>query len=147
MSQQQIGLNPDLQKLRNEGYDVEVRAGHLLVKDVPYVTADRKIKRGVLVSRLEMSGDVTNRPTDHVAMWAGEHPCHSDGSEIAKFKNSSARQELGGGIVVEHTFSAKAEYRDYHHKMTTYIHRSDHRRSPEDRSPGDRPDLPCVRGQ
>ena len=39
MSQQLISRNPDLRRLREEGYDIELRAGHLLVKGVPYVDA------------------------------------------------------------------------------------------------------------
>lgn len=123
MSRQLIARSPDLLRLQNEGYDLEIRAGFLLVKDVPYVTARREIKRGILISALELSGDQTKRPENHVAMWTGEHPCHHDGSVIATIANPSAAQNLGDGIQADFTFSAKAVYRDYHHKMTTYIAR------------------------
>src|SRR5690242_19173715 len=36
VSQQLISLSPDLKRLRDEGYNLEIRGGHLLVKDVPY---------------------------------------------------------------------------------------------------------------
>ena len=39
------------------------------------------------------------------------------------FRTASNRQDFGNGIGIDHTFSAKADYRDYHHKMTTYIGR------------------------
>lgn len=123
MSRQLIARSPDLLRLQNEGYDVEIRAGHLLVKDIPYVTAIREIKRGILISALELSGDQTKHPENHVAMWTGEHPCHHDGRVIATIANPSASQDLGNGVRVDFTFSAKAAYRDYHHKMTTYIAR------------------------
>lgn len=123
MSRQLIARSPDLLRLQNEGYDIEVRVGFLLVKDVPYVSTTREIKRGVLISALELSGDQTTRPQNHVAMWTGEHPCHQDGRIIDAITNSSAAQDLGGGIRADFTFSAKAAYRDYHHKMTTYLAR------------------------
>ncbi|ACT48365.1 ThiF family adenylyltransferase [Methylotenera mobilis] len=123
MSHQLIAHSPDLQKLRNQGLDLDIQHGYLLIKDVPYVNASREVKLGTLVSRLELNGDITNRPSDHVAYWVGEHPCHSTGAVIATIQNPSAPQDLGNGLKVDFTFSAKAEYRDYHHKMTTYIGR------------------------
>lgn len=123
MSRRLIVRNPDLQRLQNEGYDLEVRGGYLLIKDVPYVSATHEIKRGVLISALELSGDQTQRPSNHVTMWTGEHPCHHDGRIISTISNSSQPQNLGDGIQADCTFSAKAAYRDYHHKMTTYIAR------------------------
>ena len=123
MSHQLIAHSPDLQKLRNQGLDLDIQHGYLLIKDVPYVNASREIKLGTLVSRLELNGDIANKPSEHVAYWIGEHPCHSTGSVIATIQNPSAPQDLGNGLKVDYTFSAKAEYRDYHHKMTTYIGR------------------------
>ena len=123
MSHQLIAHSPDLQKLRNQGLDLDIQHGYLLIKDVPYVNASREVKLGTLLSRLELNGDITNKPSDHVAYWIGEHPCHSTGSVIATIQNPSAPQDLGNGLKVDYTFSAKAEYRDYHHKMTTYIGR------------------------
>ena len=112
-----------MQHLRNDGYDLEVRGGYLLIKDVPYVSSTREIKRGILISTLELNGDQTALPTTHVAMWTGEHPCHHDGRIIAAITNPSQGQDLGNDIRADFTFSAKAAYRDYHHKMTTYIGR------------------------
>lgn len=123
MSHQLIARSPDLQQLQNEGFDLEIRAGHLLIKDLPYVNASREIKRGILISTLDLNGDQTARPGTHVAMWTGEHPCHHDGCIISAITNPSQAQDLGSDIRADFTFSAKAVYRDYHHKMTTYIGR------------------------
>lgn len=123
MSPQPIALSDDLRRLRNEGYDVNIRGGYLLIKDVPYVDPTRAVRRGILISKLNLSANKTNKPGDHVAYWTGQHPCHSNGSKIVAFENSSAAQDLGDGVHADCTFSAKADYRDYHHKMTTYIGR------------------------
>lgn len=123
MSRQLIARSPDLQQLRNEGFDLEVRAGYLLIKDVPYVSSTREIKRGILISALELNGDQTKRPENHVAMWTGEHPCHHDGRIVSAITNPSEGRDLGDDIRADFTFSARAAYRDYHHKMTTYIGR------------------------
>jgi hypothetical protein len=123
MSRLPIALSSDLLRLQNEGYDIEIRDGYLLVRDVPYVDSSASLQRGILISRLELSGDVTVKPTDHVAYWTGSHPCHSDGRKITSIQNPSAPQDFGNGVKADFTFSAKADYRDYHHKMTTYIGR------------------------
>jgi biotin operon repressor len=44
MSRKPINRSPDLLKLQEEGYDLEIRSGYLLVKGVPYVNA-RKPRR------------------------------------------------------------------------------------------------------
>jgi hypothetical protein len=125
MSQRPISLSWDLQKLRSEGYDLEIRSGFLLVKNVPYVSAGRQIKRGTLVCPLALAGDVAARPPDHVAHFIGEHPCREDGREIEQIKNQSRKQRLADGLEIDHTFSAKPKpadnYDDYHHKVTTYV--------------------------
>jgi len=123
MSQQLINRSPDLLRLRNEGYNIEIRAGHLLVRDIPYVNSKREIKFGVLVTELKLAGDVTTIPDNHVAMFSGEHPCHKDGSEITRIKHTSDRKQIDSDFAVDHSFSSKPSggYKDYYEKMITYI--------------------------
>jgi Domain of unknown function (DUF6791)/ThiF family len=124
MSLRLINRSPDLEKLRHEGYDIEIRSGHLLVKDVPYVNSKREIKRGTLVAKLCLANDVTIRPDDHVAFFEGEYPCDKDGVRIARIENQSQRKALATDLFVDHTFSAKplnGPYEDYHAKITTYV--------------------------
>lgn len=122
MSQKQVNLSPDLRRLRDEGFDIEVRLNHLLVK-TPYVNANREVKLGILVSELSLAGDVTIKPGTHVAHFVGEHPCNKDGSEIAQIKHGSGETKLDSDLVVQHSFSNKPKdgYTDFYHKMTTYV--------------------------
>lgn len=123
MSQSLISRSPDLKALADDGYDVAIVSGHLVIRDVPYVNAKGQVRLGVLVSTLDLAGDVTTLPSTHVAMFAGEHPCDRDGRELKKIKHGNARQEISEGLAVDHSFSSRPAdgYRDYHHKMTTYI--------------------------
>lgn len=125
MSQRPIDRSPDLKKLRDEGYNLEVRNGCLLVKDVPYVNSSRQIKRGILVVKLVLANDQTGRPDTHVAYFAGEHPCSEDGAEIEKIKHGSNAHSLAEGVPVNHSFSAKPKpadsYPDYYAQVTTYV--------------------------
>jgi hypothetical protein len=125
MSQRPINRSADLKRLRDEGYDIEVRSGCLLVKDVPYVNAQKAIKRGILVIKLVLADDQTGRPDTHVAYFSGEHPCNEDGTEIAKIKHGSNAHSLAEGVPVNHSFSAKPKpadsYPDYYAQATTYV--------------------------
>ena len=121
MSTELIARNPDLKRLRDEGYDIEVVAGHLVMRDVPYVNAAREVKRGILVSTLNMGGDRTLGFGDHVVHFAGDHPCDVNGSELSAIKYTTGSQTIGG-VAVQHSFSNKPSggYPDYHAKMTRY---------------------------
>lgn len=125
MSQQPISRSADLKKLRDEGYDLEIRSGCLLVKDVPYVNSRKEVKCGVLIMKLVLADNETSRPDDHVAYFTGDHPCYEDGAEIIKIKHGSGEHSLADGVVIQHSFSAKPKpndfYPDYHAKVTTYV--------------------------
>ncbi|MEZ6243728.1 MAG: ThiF family adenylyltransferase [Phycisphaerales bacterium] len=123
MSRSPISRNADLKRLRDEGYEVEVKSGYLLVSSIPYVDSNRQIKRGVLVSTLEMAGDKAVNPVnDHTVMFAGEQPCDERGGPLQQIYHSSQRSEVVPGLVVSHKFSAKPPggYLDYHHKISEY---------------------------
>ena len=122
MSEQLISRSHDLARLRDEGYEIEVRAGHLLLNYIPYVFKDLSIQRGTLVSELNVAGDIAARPSTHVAMFVGDMPCDHNGHPLNSIHHSSGRRDLGGGLVIDHQFSSKpsAGYLDYYQKMTAY---------------------------
>jgi hypothetical protein len=123
MSQRPISRSPDLKRLRDEGYDVAVRAGHLVVNGIPYVDATRAVRRAALVSTLSLSNDVTNPPDTHVIMFTGENPCNADGSPLSKIINNNTVTTIDGDLIVRHTFSSKPRsgaYANYYDKVTTY---------------------------
>lgn len=121
MSQRPISLSPDLQRLRAEGYLIAIAGGCLVVRDVPYVDSQRRIRRGTLISSLTLAGDVTQTPDTHIVYFDGDGPCDSVGQPLVKVINSSGSFEVGG-LKASHLFSSKPEggYRDYYLKMSTY---------------------------
>ena len=109
MSQQLINHSPDLQRLQEEGYDVEIRSNYLLIKRIPYVSSNKEIQYGTLVSELSLAGNITTTPSTHVAMFAGGYPCHKDGSEIDKIRHQSNREKLVDNLETHYSFSSKPE--------------------------------------
>lgn len=122
MSRALFSRNAELARLREEGYFVQVTGGFLVMRGVPYVSADRTVRRGTLISSLALAGDQTRQPDTHVIHFDGEYPCNADGTRIAAIAHQTHHFVLGNDLTAEHAFSSKpAEgYRDYHHKMTTY---------------------------
>lgn len=122
MSPAPFSRNADLKRLRDEGYFVQIRGGFLVMREVPYVNAQREARTGTLISSLTMAGDETRTPDTHVIHFDGDFPCRSDGTPIQQISHQSGDFDLGHGLKAKHSFSSKPEggYTDYFHKMTTY---------------------------
>lgn len=126
MSQRLIARNPLLKRLRDEGYNIQVPDGYLVVRDVPYVTSKRSVARGILMMPLDLVNDTVQPPSDHQAQFAGECPCNADGTQIVGLA-PSASSARAGDVVASFNFSAKpiqtGKYRDIYHKVISYIER------------------------
>lgn len=77
-----IARSPDLSRLQDEGFDIEIQGNHLVIHNVPYVNDRKEISHGELVSDLTLIGDVTAPPQNHVAMFSGGQPCGMTGQAI-----------------------------------------------------------------
>ena len=123
MSRGLIDRSSDLRTLEADGFCLRIADDAFLVIDqVPYVTAAREVRRAQLVMVLTLRGDSTAKPGDHVAYWAGEHPYRADGRKLdALLIPSAGRESVSPSFPSVLMFSAKADYRDYHHKVTTYV--------------------------
>lgn len=123
MSHKLIGHNEDLKKLRDEGYEIEIKNNHLLIHNVPYVNSQKEILFGILVCPLDsMSGDKTAKPNEHKMYFIGEYPCDYNGEGIKCIQNESERKSLADGVEIDHCFSNKPEggYTDYYQKVVIY---------------------------
>lgn len=126
MSQKLVDRNPDLKRLRDKGYDVDIDVvtGYLTVGHVPYVTASKQIKQGTLVSPLELQQERTVKPSNHTVYFVGEIPCDEHGAELPIVHDRNANVALRPGVVATCQFSSKPMpngYADYYEKLTTYI--------------------------
>ena len=127
MSHQLIGLNPVLQKLQNDGFDIEVRGQYLWVHRVPYINSNIDIASGTLVMVLNTSGDKVLAPSNHTAYWIGEQPRYEDDTFIPSLVNSPKKENLGKNIYSDFFLSCMPDnnggrYVDYYEKVNTYYH-------------------------
>ena len=124
MSHELIARNEDLRRLKESGYTLRVHDGFLVVEDIPYITSHGSLAEAGLVMQLELSGDLTVQPSDHVAYWTGSFPYRGDRQKLDVLGESKHGQSLSDGTVLTYMFSAKptdGRYRDYEHKVGTYI--------------------------
>ncbi len=119
----QINRSPDLKRLFDEGFEIEVRGGQLIAHNIPYVNGNREIKRGKLISTLMLNNDATMKPDTHVIGFMGEYPCNKDGSRITAIQNSEPNRRIADDIVENYQFSNKppSGYDNYHDKITQYV--------------------------
>jgi molybdopterin/thiamine biosynthesis adenylyltransferase len=123
MSQALINRSPDLVKLQNEDYRIEVCGGYLTIHHIPYLNKNREIKSGTLVMALTTSGNIAIKPQDHTAYFIGEQPCNIDGTIVTSLVNSPQKQNLYANIVSDFYLSChpdNRDYADYYDKVTTY---------------------------
>lgn len=122
MSLAPFNLSPDLKRLRADGYFVQIRGALLVMREVPYVTAERQVRTGTLISSLNLAGDVTQKPDTHQVWFDGDFPCNADGTPLKGIGNGAGNHDLGNGVTANFHLSSKpdAGYADYYEKMTTY---------------------------
>lgn len=124
MSLLQISHSPDLKQLRDEGFEIEVKGGYLLIHKIPYLNRSKEILRGTLITALDLADSTkTARPKSHVMYFSGEYPYSNDGSPIEGIRNSSNKTILNEGTEADHLFSSKppsGHYNDYYHKVSSY---------------------------
>jgi hypothetical protein len=124
LSARLISLNPDLTRLRRDGYDIRVRKGYLVVLNVPYVAAGPVVKHGTMGCALDLEADMTKRPSQHWVVFAGDQPCDAAGNPLDRILAGGANADLGDGITATHTLSTKPQpsgrYDDFHHKIKQY---------------------------
>jgi hypothetical protein len=119
-----ISHSPDLNKLNEEGYQLEIDGGYLLVHHIPYLNVANEIKYGVIVCVLNLvNPNLTGMPPDHTVYFIGDTPYNSLRQPLNAIINNSAVQQLTPNIVINHFFSSKpasGRYPNYYEKIRTY---------------------------
>ncbi len=124
MSTKLINHSRDLTRLKNEGYELKIFHGYLIISHIPYVNENRNILFGALVTELDLASNVTNAPSSHTIYFMGGHPCDHEGLILNCLKHQTKEIELCEGLVVNHSFSCKKNgrnYSDYYEKITSYV--------------------------
>ncbi len=115
----------DLERLVAAGYELELTGdGYLLVRNVPYLDEHRAVQRGIVVTKLELNGDVTIIPVeDHVAYFIGSTPYRWNGEKLTPL--AEANLSLADGRIAHFSMSLKCptadRYPDYYAKVEYHV--------------------------
>lgn len=117
--------SPDLKRLYEQGYEIQVRDSHIIIHSVPYLNSDKKPTRGIIVSSIENidADNIAHYGSEHVVFFAGEKPYNANGTELTSFSITEHKAEIIPGLKVNYQFSAKRDYKDYYEKITAYVKR------------------------
>lgn len=123
MSQKLLDHSPDLKRLQDDGFELEIKGALALVHHIPYVNSNKEIIYGTLVSELTLAGDATIKPSTHVIHFIGDHPCDKHGQRLMGISHQSISRNLGENVIIQHSFSNKPSngYQDYYQKFVQYI--------------------------
>lgn len=130
MSSSPIVPNQALDRLRQDGYNVEIRDQHLLVHGVPFVTAQRVVRFGTLVCLYLQQGEQVTPPNskddNHQMWWTEEYPRYPDGTVLDLGSDPTTR-ELLPGLTIRNRFSSKPDqyhatgYPNHYEKVVYYV--------------------------
>ncbi len=123
MSASRIARSPDLARLTEEGHDLVLLDGLLLVRGLPYVGRTLEVLEGTLVLPLHIRGDVTIAPPHHTVSWIGQTPHSVDGSAMNNLIAGRQGLHRAPNVETTHTLCIKPlgrEFHDYHELVTTY---------------------------
>lgn len=122
MSAAVLDHSPDLKRLQNEGYEIEIKNSHCIIHNIPYLDENLNIQKGILVSSIVVVDDTTKYNGDHVIYFHGGMPYRNTGESLAAVVNSPCNKEMAG-VHVNYMFSSKPThgYKDYYDKITNYV--------------------------
>lgn len=128
MLQKLASHNDDIRRLIEKGYALSTDKNYLVVRDVPYLDADRNLQWGGLVTKLVFADQDHVQPENHEVFFAGSAPHNLDGTPIPNLGGGATSLALGDAsrdVVVQRSFShlpfRSRKYGDFFEKIDTYV--------------------------
>ncbi|KRA31118.1 MULTISPECIES: ThiF family adenylyltransferase [unclassified Nocardioides] len=116
--------SPDLALLAQEGYAIRIVGGYLVVDDIPFVNDAAQVQWGSFLCPLDLSGDATIKPSNHVMCLVGGVPRDKNGAAIEGLINDGVEKwSAGPDLTAACGFSQKPRpegYTDFYEKVTYY---------------------------
>jgi len=107
---QLVNHNDDLRRLVEKGYAVAIDSGYLVIRDIPYLDAQKQLQWAAIVAKLEFVDQLTVKQDDHQIWFSGSVPHGLDGNPIPNLGGGPTTLPLGEAsqdVVVQRRFSNK----------------------------------------
>jgi hypothetical protein len=125
---QLVSHNDDLRRLVEKGYAIAIDSGYLVVRDIPFLDAQKQLQWGAIVAKLEFVDKQTVKQDDHQVFFAGSIPHRLDGTPIPNLGAGPTTLALGEAskdVVVQRRFSNKptatGKFADFFEKIESYV--------------------------
>jgi hypothetical protein len=118
-----VAHSADLARLVDEGFDIEVRDGSLLVHHVPYVTPAGEVDYCILYSELTTNGEHTVTPGRHEVWVIGDIPHDHQGNKLS-IVIEEGQLGVGNGLTASCRLSGKLHNQppaDYYTKISNAV--------------------------
>lgn len=123
-----VNHNSDMRRLVEKGYAVTIDGGYLVIRDIPYLDAQKQLQWGAIVAKLEFVDRLTVKQDDHQIWFGGLVPHGLDGLPIPNLGGGPASLPLSEGsedVVVQRRFSNKpkdaGKFADFFEKIESYV--------------------------
>jgi hypothetical protein len=125
---QLVNHNDDLRRLVEKGYAVAIDNGYLIIRDIPYLDAQKQLQWAAIVTKLEFVDKLTVKQVDHQIWFAGSVPHGLDGNPIPNLAGGPTTLPLGEAskdVVVQRSFSNKPKatgaFTEFFEKIESYV--------------------------
>jgi hypothetical protein len=116
--------NDDIRRLVEKGYALRVDGAHLVVRDIPYLDSERRLKWGAFVAKLVFIDKVRVQQDDHQVYFAGSVPHGLNGQPVPNLAGGPTTIGLEKiDVVVQRSFSNKppSGFPDFFAKIEHYL--------------------------
>ncbi|HEY5462614.1 MAG TPA: ThiF family adenylyltransferase [Hanamia sp.] len=116
--------NNDIKRLIDKGFAVGLDSNFLVVRDIPYLDHEKKLRWGAIVSKLIFVDDTHVKLEDHQIFFCGTQPYQMDCTPIANLGGGPTTLALASSdLVVERSFSNKPQggFSDLYEKIESYL--------------------------
>ena len=119
-----VNHNDDIRRLVEKGYAVAFDSNYMIVRDITYLDAERKLQIGAIVTKLVFIDENHVIQDDHQIFFAGSVPHNLDGTPIPNLGGGATQLALGEAskdVVVQRSFSNKpriaGKFQDFYEKI------------------------------
>lgn len=117
--------NEDIRRLLEKGFALRYDSEYLVIRDIPYLDAQKALRVGAIVTKLVFVDKVRVRQQDHQVFFAGSVPHGLDGPPVPNLGGGVASLTLKKtDVVVERSFSnkpASGAFPDFFEKIEHYL--------------------------
>ncbi len=128
MFQKLVSHNDDIRRLVEKGYAVAFDSNCLIIRDIPYLDAQRNLQVGAIVAKLVFVDKERVQQDDHQIYFSGAAPYGLDGALIPNLGGGAIQIPLSDAcsdVIVQRSFSNKpratGKFQDFFEKIESYV--------------------------